>query len=183
MSHICDFRSTGPPRQRASAEKKQCMVVSTSVLLAPQLSIEICSQIGSLGKASFDCNASYLSLLKCALEGLGQPWAKTVLYVMVSSVVNAMSMYSKYVLGLAYVLSRTFRLVLNFGPSNRVQRSRTASDIMYLLSSYAVGCFLAVFKSYAKFGFKKGKYLIDFSPFWPNGPVEYLPVLSLCCVA
>ena len=101
MSHICDFRSTGPPRQRASAEKKQCMVVSTSVLLAPQLSIEICSQIGSLGKASFDCNASYLSLLKCALEGLGQPWAKTVLYVMVSSVVNAMSMYSKYVLGLA----------------------------------------------------------------------------------
>ena len=31
----------------------------------------------------------------------GGAWAKTVLYVMVSSVVNAMSMYSKYVLGLA----------------------------------------------------------------------------------
>ena len=70
MSCICDFRSTGLSLERDSAEKKQCMVVSTSVLLAPQLSIGIYSLNGSLGKAYFDCNASYLSLLKCVLEGL-----------------------------------------------------------------------------------------------------------------
>ena len=70
MSRISDFSSTLPRREQASAEKKLCMVVSTSVLLAPQLSIRICFLIGSLGEASFDCNVSYLSMLKCALEGL-----------------------------------------------------------------------------------------------------------------
>ena len=58
-------------------------------------------------------------------------------------------------LGLAYVLSRTFRLVLNFGPSNRVQRSRTAGDMMYLLSTYAVGCFLPSSSRTQSLGFRK----------------------------
>ena len=49
---------------------RNSMRVSTSLLLAPQLSIGICSLIESLGEASFDCNASYLSLLNCTLEGL-----------------------------------------------------------------------------------------------------------------
>ena len=70
MSRISDFRSTLPRREQVSAEKKQCVGVSTSLQLAPQLSIGICSLIESLGEASFDCHASYLSLLKCALEGL-----------------------------------------------------------------------------------------------------------------
>ena len=68
------FLILGPPclaeSKQVSAEKKQCVGVSTSLLLAPQLSIGICSLIESLGEASFDCHASYLSLLKCALEGL-----------------------------------------------------------------------------------------------------------------
>ena len=70
MSRFSDFRSTVPRREQVSAEKKQCVGVSTSLLLAPQLSIGICSLIESLGEASFDCNASYLPLLNFTLEEL-----------------------------------------------------------------------------------------------------------------